>query len=98
MHPSSENNSIRLCQSRSKCGWVTLDTPMSKLSPEQRSAFMAAQQQVEGFKAGQQTLIAQGAPRSDFSTMAQANINAAAMPPLPILAPADANWRRAGAR
>lgn len=85
--PPSENNSTAYAKAVANAAGVTLDTPMSSLSPEQRSAFMAAQQQVEGFKAGQQTLIAKGAPRSDFSTMAQANINAAAMPPLPIPRP-----------
>lgn len=81
--PPSENNSTAYAKAVANAAGVSLDTPMSSLTPSQRSAFMAAQQQVEGFRAGQQTLVAQGAPRSDFTTMAQANQQAASMPPLP---------------
>lgn len=89
--PPSENNSTAYANAVANAAGVSLDTPMSSLTPDQRAAFMAAQQRVEGFKAGQQTLVAQGAPRSDFTTMAQANQNATAIPPLPIPRPATPN-------
>lgn len=89
--PPSENNSTAYANAVANAAGVSLDTPMSSLTPDQRAAFMAAQQQVEGFKAGQQTLVAQGAPRSDFTTMAQANQNATVIPPLPIPRPATPN-------
>lgn len=91
--PPFENNTNAYANAVARAAGVSTDTPMSSLTPEQRAAFMAAQREVEGFRAGKQIPVGMTTP-VPFAQLAggapmamPSNNNAAPVPPLPIPRP-----------
>lgn len=79
--PQFENNTSSYIKNVADAAGVSPFTPLSQLSPQQRSAMMDAMQRVEGFKAGRETIggkpvqVASNDPQQAF------NVQPASLPP-----------------